>query len=234
MDESLHHNLGFDLVRVTEITALAAGRWIGSGDREAVHRAATEAMARALNEVNLNGRVVIGEEGRLGELRLLDTGSKVGTGHGPQVDVALDPIDGTRSVARGRPGALSVASIAPRGSMWSPQPAVYMDKIVVDREVASYLVPECMDAPVGWTLALVARAKGKGQGLECSQGSFGSHPTKLLTAPVPNCWNKRNRSLEAFQDFRCRLFCHLVSLTTVVFITHTLGVIENHHHRALF
>lgn len=161
MDESLHHNLGFDLVRVTEITALAAGRWIGSGDREAVHRAATEAMARALNEVNIDGRVVIGEEGRLGEHTLLDTGSRVGTGQGPKVDVALDPIDGTRSVARGRPGAISVASIAPRGSMWSPQPAVYMDKIVVDREVGSFLVPECMDAPVGWTLALVARAKGK-------------------------------------------------------------------------
>jgi fructose-1,6-bisphosphatase II len=161
MNESLHHNLGFDLVRVTEITALAAGRWIGSGDRKAVHRAATETMARALNEVNINGRVVIGEEGRLGELKLLDTGSKVGTGRGPKVDVALDPIDGTRSVARGRPGAISVASIAPRGSMWSPQPAVYMDKIVVDREVGSYLVPECMDAPVAWTLALVARAKDK-------------------------------------------------------------------------
>ena len=69
-------------------------------------------------------------------------------------------VQSARSVARGRPGAISVASIAPRGSMWSPQPAVYMDKIVVDRAVGSFLVPECMDAPVGWTLALVARATG--------------------------------------------------------------------------
>jgi fructose-1,6-bisphosphatase II len=162
MDERESHNLGFELVRVTETTALVAGRWLGVGDRESAHLAATQAMATAINSVDIDGCVVMGEEGRIREHSPLDTGNKVGTGKGPKVDVMLDPIDGTRSVVRGRPaGAISVASIAPRGSMWSPQPAVYMEKIVVDREAAPALVPECMDAPVAWTLALIARVKGK-------------------------------------------------------------------------
>lgn len=162
MDGPVSHNLGFDLVRVTETTALVAGRWLGVGDRESAHLAATQAMATAINSVNIDGCVVIGEEGRIREHSPLDTGNKVGTGLGPKVDVVLDPIDGTRSVVRGRPeGAISVAGIAPRGSMWSPKPAVYMEKIVVDREAAAALVPECMDAPVAWTLALIARVKGK-------------------------------------------------------------------------
>jgi fructose-1,6-bisphosphatase II len=111
--------------------------------------------------VDMDGCIVIGEEGRLGEHTPLDSGQKVGTGNGPEMDVAVDPIDGTESVVRGYPGAISVVSVAPRGSMWAPSPAVYMEKIVVDREAANFLVPECMDAPAAWTLALVARAKNK-------------------------------------------------------------------------
>jgi fructose-1,6-bisphosphatase II len=118
-------------------------------------------MVKALNEIDMDGRIVIGEEGRLGEHSPLDSGQSVGTGNGPKVDVIVDPIDGTNSVVLGRPGAISVVAIAPRGSMWSPSPAVYMDKIVVDREAAGVLVPECMDAPAAWTLALIARAKKK-------------------------------------------------------------------------
>lgn len=155
------HNIGLDLVRVTEATALRAGRWLGLGNRMEAHRAAAEAMTAALNMINIDGHIVIGEEGRLGEHSPLDSGQKVGTGHGPEVDVVVDPIDGTESVVQGHPGAISVVCVAPRGSMWSPRPAVYMDKIVVDREAAGSLVPECMDAPVAWTLALVARAKNK-------------------------------------------------------------------------
>jgi len=154
-------NIGLDLVRVTEATALTAARWIGSGDREGLHWAATEAMARALNLVDIDGCISIGEEGRLGEHSPLDTGQKVGTGQGPEVDVVVDPIDGTELVVKGGLRAISVVSVAPRGSMWSPQPAVYMDKIVVDREAADALAPACMAAPVAWTLALIARAKGK-------------------------------------------------------------------------
>lgn len=160
-DQKLPHNLAFDLVRVTETTALAASRWIGLGNREALHRAATVAMAKALNSINIDGHIVYGEEGRMGEHSPLDTGKRVGTGLGPIVDVVADPIDGTGSVVRGWPFAISVACIVPNGSLWSPQPAVYMEKIVVDHEVASALVPECMNAPIAWTLTLVARAKGK-------------------------------------------------------------------------
>jgi fructose-1,6-bisphosphatase II len=161
MSDNISPNIGLDLVRVTEATALSAGRWLGLGKREAAHKAATEAMFEALSTVHIDGYVVIGEEGRLGEHSPLDTGKKVGTGQGPQVDVVVDPIDGTTSVVMGHPGAISVVSIAPRGAMWSPQAGVYMDKIVVDREAAGSLVPECMDAPVAWTLALIARAKKK-------------------------------------------------------------------------
>jgi fructose-1,6-bisphosphatase II len=161
MYEHPSRNIGLDLVRVTEATALAAGRWLGLGNRLGAHRAATEAMAEALMRVDIDGRIVIGEEGRLGEHTPLDSGQKVGTGYGPEVDVVVDPIDGTDSVVRGYPGAISVVSVAPRDSMWSPAPAIYMEKIIVDREAAGYLVPECMDAPAAWTLALVARVKNK-------------------------------------------------------------------------
>ncbi len=154
-------NIGLDLVRVTEATALAAGRWLGLGNRKEAHRTATEAMAQALQIVDMDGYVVVGEEGRLGEHSPLDSGQRVGSGHGQEMDVLVDPIDGTESVVRGYPGAISVVSVAPRGSIWSPTPAVYMEKIIVDREAASFLVPECMDAPAAWTLALIARAKNK-------------------------------------------------------------------------
>lgn len=161
MVQSPFRNVGLELVRVTEATALVAGRWLGLGNREEAHRAATEAMANALRLVDINGHIVVGEEGRLGEHSPLDGGQAVGSGHGPEMDVAVDPIDGTESVVRGYPGAISVVAVAPRGAIWAPAPAVYMEKIVVDREAASFLVPECMDAPAAWTLALIARAKNK-------------------------------------------------------------------------
>jgi fructose-1,6-bisphosphatase II len=154
-------NVGLDLVRVTETTALAAGRWIGSGNRAEAHRAATRAMAAALNTIDINGRIVIGEERGSPVDDLLQTGNIVGTGNGPDVDLVVDPIDGTDSLVRGRPGSISLVGVAPRGSMWSPVPAVYMEKIIVDRRAAKVLTPECMDAPAAWTLALIARAKEK-------------------------------------------------------------------------
>lgn len=159
--EHLLSDLGLDIVRATEVTALAAGRWLGLGNRIRAHQTACEAMADALHQINMDGRIVIGEEGRLGSRSPLDSGETVGTGIGPKADVIVDPIDGTESVVQGRPGAISVVAVAPLGSMWSPTPAVYMDKIVVDRDAAGSLVPECMDAPVAWTLALIARSKNK-------------------------------------------------------------------------
>lgn len=154
-------NIGLDLIRVTETAALAAGRWVGSGDFLSAHRAATRAMAAALNTLDMDGRIVLGEEGRLGANVLLHTGAKVGTGNGPAVDVIVDPVDGTDLLVKGIPGAISLVCIAPRDSVWSPQSAGYMEKIVVDSEAAHVLVPECLDAPAAWTLALIARAKNK-------------------------------------------------------------------------
>lgn len=162
MQSSPSRNLGLDLLRVTEAAAVAAGRWIGLGDPEGAHHDATRSMSTALSSVEMNGEIVIGEESRLSEHSPLDSGEMVGTGTDLEVDVVVDPIDGTRLVVHGRPGAISLIGVAPRGAMWSPPTsAVYMDKIVVDRTAASALVSECMDAPAAWTLALVARAKGR-------------------------------------------------------------------------
>ena len=154
-------NLGLDLVRVTEAAALAAGRWMGLGEREKANQDADAAMCQALNTLDMDGYIVIGEEGRLGTHSPLDTGQRVGTGDGPEMDVIVDPIDGRELLVRGHPDVISVAAVAPRGSVWAPAPAIYMDKIVVDREEADALVPECLDAPAAWTQALVARARGK-------------------------------------------------------------------------
>jgi len=154
-------NFGLDLVRVTETTALAAGRWVGSGNYESAHRSATMAMKAALDTLDIEGHIVLGEDSPLGEHSPLGSNQRVGTGDGPEVDVIVDPIDGTKLLIRGHPGAVSVVGVAPRHSMWSPVPAHYMDKIVVDREAAKALVPECMDAPAAWTLALIARVKKK-------------------------------------------------------------------------
>jgi fructose-1,6-bisphosphatase II len=154
-------NIGLDLVRVTEAAALAAGRWIGSGKSEMAHRAATQAMYDALNTLNINGRIVIGEERPVDGKLLLGAKQKIGTGLGPEIDAVVDPIDGTQLLIKGQSGAISVVAVTPKDTLWSPAPAAYMEKIVVDRNAASVLVPECMDAPAAWTLALIARVKKK-------------------------------------------------------------------------
>jgi fructose-1,6-bisphosphatase II len=162
MEESPSQNVGLDLLRVTESAAIAAGRFIGLGDKDSTHIAATQAMSNQLKMIDIDGHIVVGEEVRLGEHSSLDSGVKVGTTRGPKTDVVVDPIDGTKLVVEGLPGAISLVGIAPEGTMWSPPPeAIYMDKIVVDREAAEALVPECLDAPAAWTLALVARVKNK-------------------------------------------------------------------------
>jgi len=152
---------GLDLVRVTEEAALAAGRWMGLDNHLGADHAAQDAMAAALNLLPMKGRIVSGEEGRLGGSSPLGSGSSVGTGKGPELDVEVNAIDGAGLVAQGKPGALSVAAIAPPGSMWCPDPAVYMNKLVVDRFVAPVIGPDALDAPPGWTLTMVARAKNK-------------------------------------------------------------------------
>lgn len=155
------HNLGLDLVRVTEAAALVAGRWIGMGLNRQADRATNSAVYDALNTLNMEAHLVIGEEGKIGEDVPLRSGEVLGTGNGPQVDLAVDAIDGAKLLRDGRSGAMSVVGVAPRGTMWNPGPAIYMEKIVVDRDVAAGLVPECLDAPTAWTLALIARLKKK-------------------------------------------------------------------------
>jgi fructose-1,6-bisphosphatase II len=161
VQEHLSRNLGLDLVRVTEAAALAAGRWMGFGDADSADRDATEAMCKAMSTLEFNGVIVVGEESKAGGQYPLATGKLVGTGAGEAMDVVLDAIDGVRILARSHSDAISVIGVAPRGAMCSLYPANYMEKIIVDREAAEALVPECMDAPAAWTLALVARVKKK-------------------------------------------------------------------------
>lgn len=161
MNNQLPSNLGLDLVRVTEAAALAAGRWMGLKQPERADLATKQAMVETLNKIAIDGAIVVGEEEKLGVHSSLDSGLNVGTGNGPSLDVVLDSIDGTELLAVGHSDAISVIGVAPRGSMCSLYPAIYMDKIVVDREAADLLIPECIDAPVAWTLALIARGKNK-------------------------------------------------------------------------
>lgn len=159
--KGLTRNLGLDLVRVTEMVALAVGRWMGLGNRLEADAAAIATTVEALNTLDMDGWIVIGEESKSGLHSPLDSGQRVGNGNGPAMDVVVDPIDGTNLLVQGRSGALSVVGVAPRGSMWSVAPAAYMEKLVVDRDVADALVPECLEAPAAWTLALIARVKKK-------------------------------------------------------------------------
>ena len=154
-------NLGLSLIRVTEAAALVAGRYMGLNQPDKADHFATQAMANAFAALNIEGHVVIGEETKLGIHSPLDSGSRVGNGNGPAMDVVLDPVDGTQLLASGHSDAISVVGIAQRGAMWNPYPAAYMEKIVVARDAADVLVPECLDAPAAWTLALIARAKEK-------------------------------------------------------------------------
>ena len=149
-------NLAMELVRVTEAAAMAAARYQGRGDKDAVDQAAVDAMREILATVDMDGIVVIGE-GEKDEAPMLYNGERVGNGRKPEVDVAVDPVDGTRLTARGMPGALAVIALAERGSMYAPGKLVYMDKIAVG-EVAAGTVD--IEAPVAHNLHQVAKAKG--------------------------------------------------------------------------
>ncbi|MCX7670275.1 MAG: class II fructose-bisphosphatase [Anaerolineae bacterium] len=160
-NQTLPRNLGFELVRVTEQAALTAGRWMGLNRAEEADQAAGLTMQRMFGTLAINGRLAIGEDAKLDAQVPLHSGQALGTGHGPAVDVVADAIDGCRLLAQGHGAAVAVAAVAPRGAMWAPVPAIYMDKIIVGQDVGAALVPECLGAPAAWTLALVARARGK-------------------------------------------------------------------------
>ena len=131
-------NLAIELVRVTEAAALAAGPWIGRGDKIAADQAAVDGMRLMIDTVSMEGVVVIGE-GEKDEAPMLYNGEPVGDGDGPSVDVAVDPIDGTRLTSVGQPNALSVIALAERGTMFFPGAAVYMEKVATGPEAADVI-----------------------------------------------------------------------------------------------
>jgi fructose-1,6-bisphosphatase II len=149
-------NLALELVRVTEAAALAAARLVGRGDKEAADQAAVDAMRYVLDSVSMDGVVVIGE-GEKDEAPMLYNGERIGDGSPPQVDVAVDPLEGTRLTALGMPNAVAVIALAERGSMFDPGPCVYMEKIAGGPEIADLLD---LDRPLPETLGLIAQRKG--------------------------------------------------------------------------
>jgi fructose-1,6-bisphosphatase II len=153
-------NLALELVRVTEAAALAAARMVGRGDKEAADQAAVDAMRFVLDSVPMDGLVVIGE-GEKDEAPMLYNGEQIGNGAPPQVDIAVDPLEGTRLTALGMPSALAVIALAERGSMFDPGPCVYMEKIAGGEEIADLL---SLDRPLPETLRLIAERKGLGIG----------------------------------------------------------------------
>lgn len=150
-------NLALDMVRVTEAAALASARWLGRGDKEAGDKAAVDAMRLSFNSLFINGTVIIGE-GEKDEAPMLFNGEKVGTGQGPTLDIAVDPVEGTNLLAYGRPNAICVVGAAPTGTMYNPGPSFYMRKLVVPAAARNVVD---LDAPVTETLRKVAKALGK-------------------------------------------------------------------------
>jgi fructose-1,6-bisphosphatase II len=155
--EAPDRNLAMDLARVTEAAALAAGRWVGRGDKEAADQAAVDAMRLVLNTVPMDGIVVIGE-GEKDEAPMLFNGEEIGFGGGPATDIAVDPIDGTTLTSLGRNHAISVIALSQRGMMFDPGPCVYMEKIAVGAEAADLID---LDAPVRANLEAVAKSRGE-------------------------------------------------------------------------
>lgn len=157
MAETMDRNLALELVRVTEAAALMAGRWMGRGDKEAVDQAAVDAMRTVLDTIQMNGVVVIGE-GQKDEAPMLYVGEEVGCADEPKVDIAVDPVDGTRLLAFGMPNSITVLAVAERSTMYASPDIMYMDKIAVGPDAAGQID---INDSVATNLDRVARAKGK-------------------------------------------------------------------------
>ncbi len=149
-------NLAMELVRVTEAAAMAAGRWVGKGDKNGADEVAVNAMRVMISSINMDGTVVIGE-GEKDQAPMLYNGERVGDGTGPECDVAVDPIDGTTLAAKGMNNAIAVLAVAPRGAMYDPSAVFYMKKLVTGPEAAEVVD---LRKPVAENIAAVARAKG--------------------------------------------------------------------------
>ena len=157
MVEAPEKNLALDIVRITESAALASARWLGRGAKEDGDGAAVDAMRVTFGTLHVKGRVIIGE-GEKDNAPMLYNGEEVGVGDGPELDVAVDPVEGTSLLAYGRPNAISVIGVCPAGCMYNPGPSFYMQKLVVPREARNAVD---LDAPVADNLRAVAGALGK-------------------------------------------------------------------------
>ncbi len=153
--EAPDRNLAMELVRVTEAAAMAAGRWVGRGDKNGGDGAAVDAMRQLIGSVSMRGIVVIGE-GEKDEAPMLYNGEEVGNGEGPWCDVAVDPIDGTTLMAKGMPGSVAVLAVAERGAMFDPSAVFYMEKLAVGPEAADVID---LTEPVAENIRRVAEAK---------------------------------------------------------------------------
>ncbi|TPG35914.1 class II fructose-bisphosphatase [Mycolicibacterium hodleri] len=153
--EAPDRNLALELVRVTEAGAMAAGRWVGRGDKEGGDGAAVDAMRELVNSVSMRGVVVIGE-GEKDNAPMLYNGEEVGNGDGPDCDFAVDPVDGTTLMAKGMPNAISVLAVAERGAMFDPSAVFYMNKIAVGPDAAHVLD---ITAPIGENIRRVAKVR---------------------------------------------------------------------------
>jgi fructose-1,6-bisphosphatase II len=153
--EAPDRNLALELVRVTEAAAMAAGRWVGRGDKNGGDGAAVDAMRQLISGVSMQGVVVIGE-GEKDDAPMLYNGEEIGDGTGPACDVAVDPIDGTTLMAKGMPNALAVLAVAERGAMFDPSAVFYMEKLAVGPEAAGMVD---INAPVEYNVRQVAKAK---------------------------------------------------------------------------
>ncbi|HYT09693.1 MAG TPA: class II fructose-bisphosphatase [Mycobacteriales bacterium] len=154
--EAPDRNLALELVRVTEAAAMAAGRWVGRGDKNGGDKAAVDAMRALIGTVSMRGVVVIGE-GEKDEAPMLYNGEEVGDGLGPECDVAVDPVDGTTLMAKGMPNAITVLAVSERGTMYDPSAVFYMEKLATGAEAADVVD---ITAPAAENIARVAKAKG--------------------------------------------------------------------------
>ncbi|MGQ9614308.1 class II fructose-bisphosphatase [Chloroflexus sp.] len=153
----MERNLGMDLVRATEAAAMRSGRWMGRGDKNSADQAAVDAMRMALNSVPMNGIVVIGE-GEKDEAPMLYIGEQVGNGEGEEIDVAVDPVEGTTLLAEGMPGAIAIVAVAERHSFYNWRGIPYMDKLAVGERAKGVID---INAPVAYNIRAVARTLNK-------------------------------------------------------------------------
>lgn len=156
MNNERFQNIGFNLMRATEATALVASRWVGRGMIAEADEIAAKVMRAALDQIDIDGQIIIGERPHNVAPSILGDGVAVGTGNGLAMDVVVDSIEGVKLLAQGLPDAVSVVATAPRGSMLNVIPVSHLEKLVVSSRAATALRPEFLDAPPAWTLGVIA------------------------------------------------------------------------------